>query len=151
MGRGPGADVGEAVSSFVHVVSSVSSYVFKVHGDAACFEGGEEFGVAPNKGLVFLWLPCSRGGAERHHGVGEDAGSVAGLGVGVDSLKGYIHSGELSCVVGGCVRSDPHGRGGVCVYGAVVLDEYFFATGGVARPVGLNNGQGWVFVWGEPS
>ena len=86
----------------------MSSYVFKMHGDAACSEGGEKFGVASNQDFVFLWLPRPRGGAERHHGVGEDAGSVAGLGVGADGLKGYIHSGELACVVGGCVRSDPH-------------------------------------------
>ena len=44
---------------------------------------------------MFLRYPRPRGGAEHHHGVGEDTGSVAGLGVDVDGLKGYIHSGEL--------------------------------------------------------
>ena len=55
--RGLGAEVGESIGPFVHVVLSVSAHVREVHGDATRFEGGEQFGIAPGEGFVLLWLP----------------------------------------------------------------------------------------------
>ena len=39
--RGLGAEVGESIGPFVHVVLSVSAYVHEVHDNAARLEGGE--------------------------------------------------------------------------------------------------------------
>ena len=60
--RSLGAEVGESIGPFVHVVLSVSAHVREVHGDATRFEGGEQFGVAPCESFVLLWLPRACGG-----------------------------------------------------------------------------------------